>query len=184
MSDPANWDEVTSLTEGLVTFSGWVGIQDGTGVAAERVLSHEADTEISFVVTEDDEAVDMVVRLVVRLPTDIDESRFDQSISVISRILVQRRLAIQLWLARLKGSAATYEFSYTWRCDHQLQQELTLPVLCDTITRWSGPLSAPVFSIAPLIGLYLRGVLKRDEDFIVSGLNSLDLLAVATRGRA
>src|SRR5690606_14986203 len=172
MSDLDKWNDVTTLTEGLVTLSGWVGIQDGTEVAAERVLSHEADSEISFVVTENSETVDMVVRLVTHLPVDIDEGRFEESIAVISHLFVRRRLVMQLWDARLNGRSGIYEFGYAWRCDSELQQELTLPVLCNTVMRWSGSMSAPVFSIAPLVGLYLRGVLKRDEDFIVSGLDS------------
>lgn len=184
MSDSDKWNEVTSITEGLVALSGWMGTQSEAGVAAERILGAEDDWEIGFVVTENREAVELVVRLTASLPTDIDEVRFENSIGAITRLFMRKRLATQLWLARLHGRSGIYEFGYAWRCDRELQAELTLPVLCGTITRWSGQISAPAFSIAPLVGLYLRGVLRRDEDFIAAGMNSLDLLSAAARGSA
>lgn len=184
MDNLSRWDEIRTLTEGLVNVSGWVGVKNDEGVAAELFMQDGTDFEVSFVVTESHESVDLIVRLTIGLNEPVNPERFDESIRILSSLLLQRRMAIMLWKASLCDCDAIYEIGYSWRCDAELQQEVTLPVLCDTILRWSSQMSGPVISIAPLIGLYLRGIFKRDEDFLSAAMESLDFLSVKALGRA
>lgn len=184
MDNLSKWDEIRTLTEGLVNVSGWVGVKNDEGVAAELFMQDGTDFEVSFVVTENRESVELVVRLTTSLRKPVNPQRFDESVRILSSLLIQRRMAIMLWKASFCDRDAIYEIGYSWRCDTEFQQEVTLPVLCDTVLRWSSQISVPIISIAPLVGLYLRGVFVQDKDFLLAATKSLDFISVPTLGRA
>jgi hypothetical protein len=184
MGNPANWDQVETLTEGLVMIAGWSGGHNETGLTAELLISEADEHEILFVVSESPTLLELVVRLTLNFQRASKEDRFHNSLTLISKLFLDESLPQHLKMASWDPKSAVYDFVYPWKCDAELQQELTLPVLHHTIVRWSGPMSMPALSLAPLLGLYLRGMFKRDADFVDEAKKSLGMIAVPTKGHA
>ncbi len=184
MGNPVSWDNVETLTEGLVTIAGWSGGYSEIGLTAELLICEAEDHEVTFVVSETPAFLELVVKLTISFPRDTTEERFGVSLHLLTQIFLDESLPQHLKMATWSPKSVVYEFVYPWRCDSELQQEITLSVLHDTLTRWSGPMSMPVLSLAPLLGLYLRGMYKRDVDFVLAAKRSLGMIALAPKGCA
>lgn len=184
MGNPVSWDNVETLTEGLITIAGWNGIQDETRLAAELPVVWEKDYSITFVVSETPSFLQFVVRLELNSMRDIDEARFSTSIELLTRVCIEVSLPQYLQLATWEPKNVVYEFVYPWKCDASLQQAIGLPYLHGMVTDWSRDLSMPAMSLAPLLGFYLRGVYKSDAEFILAARQGLGMIAVPTQGNA
>lgn len=184
MSNPASWDNVETLTEGLVTIAGWSGGYNEIGLTAELLICETEDHEVTFVVSETPAFLELGVKVKISFPRDTDEERFSASLPLLLRIFTDESLPQHLKMAKWSPKSVVYEFIYPWKCDSELQQEITLSVLHDTVTRWSGPMSMPVLSLAPLLGLYLRGMYRRDVDFVLAAKRSLGMITLVPKGCA
>lgn len=181
---PPNWDQVQTLTEGLVMIAGWESGQDETGFTAKRSVVKAPDYEVDFVVSETPEFLEFTVRLTVISNRDIVEGRFDASINLLTRLWLEESLPQQLKMAGGEPRSLIYEFVYVWKCDAMLQQMITWDYLHRMIIKWSFDLSMPAVSFAPLLALYLRGIYRRDEDFVIELKKSLAMIAIPVEGRA
>lgn len=184
MNNPLSWDQVETLTEGLVVIAGWNSGENEIGLTAELLIVEEQEHEITFVVSETPEFLELVTRLVINFGRVIDEKRFEASLRLLHQIFIEESMPQHLKLAACDSREVVYEFVYAWKCDSELQQGITLAVLHDTVTRWSGPMSMPALSLAPLLGLYLRGMYRRDVDFVTGAKRSLGMIALSPKGHA
>ena len=184
MKNLESWDQVATLTEGLVMIAGWASGQDERGLTAESVVAVTDEYKVTFVVSETTEFLEFVTRLTIYSDRMFDKNRFESTIRLLTKICIEESLPQYLKGAERNSKDCVYELTYPWKCDGELQRELTLPVLHHTINRWYECMSMPALSIAPLLGLYLRGQFKRDEDFLSAVRGSLEMIAIATLGSA
>lgn len=184
MNNPVSWDQVETLTEGLVRIAGWSPCQSEIGLSAELLITETKDHSVTFAVSEAPEFLEFSIKLLINFERETDADRFSTSAHLLHEIFEQESIPLQLKVASCASKSVVYEMTHNWKCDSELQQEITLPVLHYTIMRWSGKMSLPALSLAPLLGLYMRGLYKRDEDFVVSVKRSLGMITLVAKGHA
>lgn len=122
MNNLESWEQVETLTEGLVMIAGWSSGKNEVGLTAELLVRKEPEYDVAFVVSETPAFLELVTKLTINFDRVIDKKRFETSLSLLHQVSLEESLPQHLKLASCDAKVSMIEFVYPWKCDSELQQ--------------------------------------------------------------
>lgn len=178
-------EDVDGVVEGLVQYCpGWISREDPFQVLSAELAVHECpEYAIAFNVAEKQDELELRIILYLDNLHPVSDERLSELTDVCSFLLVEKGSPMMLCEAKNEDRLTRLVFSYSWCCDQEIKDAVTIPVLCGILDNWSREMSTPFATLAPIFGLYLRGRIKDDNLFLEAAHDTLSLLSAKAAGK-